>query len=262
VEYIDDLALNVWQCMHFDDADRNCNFPVRSPSSSDPAKTVRGTMSSCGAPNQGKIYAFAIVPTYIPTATHTPTDFVRQNVQWIILGVVLGLGVMMAIFYVGSRLWRYRQKYHKERKAVADLEEKVKDMTTLGATAVNLDGDVEMVENPMVIQMRELQKAYDANELKLKAANAEQRQLQAGERQNQLRTMEDDRVRLQNELAQLKAKYEEEHKANEARELELMQRQAAQQAIASNPQTAAAIAGPVRTTFEPTRPKQKQRESH
>jgi len=223
---------------------------------------VSGTMGTCGGVNQGKIYAFALIPTYIPVATTTPSDFVRENVQWIILGIVLGLSVIFGVCYMGSRLWRYRQKYHKERKAVADLEEKVKDMTTLGANVVNLDADVEMVENPMVIQMRELQKAYDANELKLKAAQAEERQQLAGERQNQLRSMEDDRVRLQNELAQLKTKYEEEHKANEARELELMQRQAAQQAIASNPQTAAAIAGPVRTTFEPTRPKQKQRVSH
>jgi len=144
-----------------------------------------------------------------------------------------------------------------ERDRRAKLEGEVRGMETFGAkAAAHKDTDVVMVENPLMVHLREIQQRYDAQDLKLRQAEAEERMQRGGQRQDQISKMTSDRDNLKLALDKLKAQLQEQEKINEQKAMEAIQASTAQ-----NPHTSAAVAAPVRTNFEPARPKAKLRES-
>jgi len=208
LDYHASIGQYLWRCMWFTPAERSAH-PTNSSTS--PPQILRGDLSTCGGTN-GKIYAFAYVPVYKPLSQDDGYDFVRNNIQWIILGLILGSAFFIAVGYVGTRLYRYRAKYHEERKVVKDLRDEVAEMEMFGGSAGRKDDEVAMVENPLVVQLRDMQARYDANELKMRQAEAEARAQRNEDRQTALEKLAQDKDRLAKELEALRARLGAEEK--------------------------------------------------
>lgn len=179
---------------------------------------VRAAMDSCrpetiGGVQQtaeGVTHAFILAPRLNNPEEPEGLDVVQRNIVWIILGVLLGIAALVLLAYCAFRLFRYRGKYHKERDEADRLQEEVDNMKQFGGEAGNKDDAVQMTSNPLSVQLKDVQKQYDAEELKLKQAENELRSQEGEIRSEHIKDMRSNRDKLAEELERLKQQLKEQ----------------------------------------------------
>jgi len=110
-------------------------------------------------------------------------------------------------------------------------------MRQFGGDSGNKDDQVAMTSNPLSVQLKDMQARYNAEDMKLQAAESDLRKQEGEIRQEHIKNMRDNRDKLADELEKLK-------------------RQLAETQAASAPKPTyddTASAGPAYTTDEPVR---------
>jgi len=199
-----DSAFRRWECVHGDSlADRN-NYPVHPDGSSLNFKEVTGSFHSCST--AGTVYGFVYVPREIPAPIiPIEEDWWVNNILYVLLVFVLAVAFIAAVFYTGKRLHRYRLKYHEERAAVDRMQDEVNTMEQFGGRAGNKDDEVALTDNPLVMQMADMQRKLDAKDIEMEEASIAEMEAESDIRQDHIVALKDDRNELQEELDRLKA---------------------------------------------------------
>jgi len=254
---VPEIEFTSWKCVLGNREDRN-EHPV-GPLVDQPEHLVQSAIIQCGPADANIIYAFIHSPLKVTVKKFSVVDFIAQNI-YIIMGVFLGLGLIAAlVFYSLKRLHRYRKKYHDERDAVKKMADEVNEMEQFGGKAGTKDDELQMVENPMVRQMKDMQRKLDAKELEMQQAEQAARMAESALRQDHITRLKDDKDGLQKELDRLKQMLADAQQAHKA-EVEVMP---AASSVASSDSSAVAgagapDAGTVRLEFAARLPKHKR----
>jgi len=212
-------GFKAWRCVVDNATDRaEGGLSYAHPTELTSYQYVRAALASCRPATIGGIqqlgdgvpYAFILAPRLQNPESPQGLDVVQRNIVWIILGVLLGIAALVLLAYCAFRLFRYRGKYHKERDEADRLQEEVDNMKQFGGEAGNKDDAVAMTSNPLSVQLKDVQKQYDAEELKLKAAETELRSQEGEIRQDHIKGMRDNRDKLADELDRLKRQLAEQ----------------------------------------------------
>lgn len=163
----------------------------------------------------GSVYAFIWSP--VPAEPQSPAglDVVQRNIVWIILGILLGVSLIILLFYCAFRLFRYREKYHTEREEADRLQEEVENMKQFGGDSGNKDDQVAMTANPLAVQLKDVQARYNEEEMKLQQAEAQLRKQEGDIRAQHIDNMRDNRNKLATELEKLKQQLAEAQAASQ-----------------------------------------------
>jgi len=201
---IDSLGYARWACVDGSDADRVANPPASTDSSN--PYMVTGKVPDCGQAGEGKIYGFIHSPiTKFADTKSFELSWAQRNVLSVLL-IFLSLGILGVLaFYWISRLFRYKKKFEKEKEAVAIKKDEVEEMQQFGGTAGAKDDEVEMTANPLVIQMKDMERRMNENQIKIQQEEAENQKLESEARQDHIQKLNDDRSKLATDLAALKA---------------------------------------------------------
>jgi hypothetical protein len=194
-------------------------YAVRYPASSPPpSNLVSSVINRCTQDNHGQtdlgrrgtVYAFITAPlaAYVKPKP-IGDDFVQQNIVWIILVIIAGLLFLLFLMYMAVRLYRYRGKYHEERKEADRLKEEVDNMTQFGGDSGTKDDQVAMTENPLAVQLKHLQQAVKQEDIKLQQAEQGLRLQEADIRKEHIDNMKSNRDKMMAELEKLKAQLAE-----------------------------------------------------
>jgi hypothetical protein len=143
-----------WRCL-LQTREERLNAPTWDSGSGRPQKRVVGSVST----DRHAVLAFAYIPLP-PAAVEEPAecDLLCQY-KWVILGVVIGFGVFIVLaVYAIIRLRRYRAKYLENKRNLQDLKERAREIDEFagGIGVMDEAGEVDMVANPMVIEMKKL----------------------------------------------------------------------------------------------------------
>lgn len=157
-----------------------------------------------GTVNNNGIYAIILSPIETQSEVST-TSWAQQNAVWIALGIIGVVAIGMMVFYWMQRLHRYRGKLHEEREQVKKQREEVEEMEQFGGHAGQKDDEVEMMSNPMVVQMKDMQARLDKKAVELQQAEGAQRQAETAVRQEHITQLKSDRDTLQQELERLRS---------------------------------------------------------
>jgi len=138
---------------------------------------------------------------YIPLP---PPDIIQpQGESWwqkygkIVLGVTISMFILLLILaYAISRLIRYREKYLVEKRDAAALREEAQELDEKHGGLGVYDEEVEMIANPLVVQMQELQKQLEQTNASLST----QEELDA----TQMAAMDKERQRILEEIKRVK----------------------------------------------------------
>jgi TolA-binding protein len=170
---------------------------------------VEAGITDCGAAGEGKVYAFIHSPAQGPAEAAVDTrSWIQKNLLYIVLGFTITLVFMLVILYAIARLKRYRKKFHKERDDVRKMEEEVMDMEMYGGGVHQRHESLVLTANPMQMQIADLQKRLDKNEIEMLEAENKQRLALSKERQKQISNLQADRERLAKELESARAALE------------------------------------------------------
>jgi len=244
---VEEPGFSTWYCLVGNYSNRAVGGLDYSHPDNLAPQVVQGGIHQCsplpdanGSPTSstaGTVYAFIYSP--IPVSPQKPAglDSFQKNIVWIILGVLLGIVFLILLVYMAFRLFRYREKYHKEREEADRLQEEVENMRQFGGDSGNKDDQVAMTSNPLSVQLKDMQARYNAEDMKLQAAESDLRKQEGEIRQEHIKNMRDNRDKLADELEKLK-------------------RQLAETQAASAPKPTyddTASAGPAYTTDEPVR---------
>lgn len=188
-----------WECL-VSDADARDAGPERVEGAAEGEFT--GTLDTC---QEGVAYAFVVAPNRVvlpPSQSGGGLDW------WVWLTIIVSLGVVVLLAtFVFTRLYRYRRKLHEKRAEVDELNEVVHDMEMYGSAATR-DQDVAMIQNPLALNMKEMTGRQGMQEAATGGEGAVYEDEGAAERQERLRTLNDDRRRLQQDLDKMKAELE------------------------------------------------------
>jgi len=206
---IPDVDFRAWKCVEKTD-DLRLNNPVRTlgTNQTESLGTVKGNVNACNGVT-GTVYAFAYIPMRVPQPPEE--DKVRwwaDNLIWIVLVFCAVGGIISGVFYVFKRLHRYRKKYKETDKQVKEMEQEVDEMEQFGGTAGQKDEALEMMSNPMVVQMKDMQAKLDRKNKEVIAEEEKDRKNRSEARQDHIGKLQDDRDKLQRELDELKAQLE------------------------------------------------------
>jgi ribosomal protein L29 len=205
-----------WECIYNSHSEREAN-PVR-PKSFDgqPPRTVISNFDRCNV--DGTIWAFIYSPRPYGQGNRDYTTWAQDNMMELIFGLLGGIAFVSLVFFSGSRLTRYRKKYHQERENVKKMEEEVTEMEQFGGQAGTLtkDEEVAMTANPLVRQMKDMQKRLDAKELAMRQAEQDARLAESEVRQLHINELASDRDDLAAELEALKQQLAAQQKGQRA----------------------------------------------
>ena len=117
--------------------------------------------------------------------------------KWVIIGCIIGVGVFTLIsVYAISRLKRYRDKYRENKKNLQELKERAREIDEFAGGLGIADEDVDMMANPMVIEMKRLDQQLNEVNLQLDT--------QAEKDAAKIDALSQDRERLHAELTRMK----------------------------------------------------------
>jgi hypothetical protein len=198
-----------WDCL-LDDEDRLDN-PVRASDSTQPPGFVSFTLTNCTAGPEsmgvdGAVYAFIFAPIEYNDEDDTFFDWIESNfILFVLICIMTGFGLFAIIFGCG-RLYRYRNKYHDARKNVDSIRQDVVLMEQYGGKAGTKDTEVIMIDNPMVLQLKDT-KELSLEELELQERQTELRKARQDERDMQLEILKQQRNKLAEDVKQLQLAY-------------------------------------------------------
>jgi hypothetical protein len=259
-----------WKCVERTDGARLA-LPVRSvlTNSTEPLHIVKGNIYGCN--QNGRIFAFVHAPSRAPQPREASKDnFWADNLIWLTLGFCAAAALIAGVFYVGKRLHRFRKKYKGTSKEVDKMQEEVDEMEQFGGSAGNKDEAIEMMSNPLVVQMKDMQARLDKKNKEVIQEEERQRQKANEMRQEAISALQTDRDKLSQELEKLKAELAEAESSRRTVAVpQPMISTGNTSAAANNPslgrETSMSVSGHtapvnVKTTFDskaPTRPKKK-----
>jgi len=213
------LNFAAWKCVDRTDITRSLD-PVRSAqmNATQPANVVSGIFTRCDVQaasdmtglwlygsNTGTIYGFVHQPARAISLAGPAVDtFWADNLIWIVLGFCGFGAILAAIVYASKRLHRYRKKYHEESKQVEKMQEEVDNMEQFGGQAGTKDETLEMMSNPMVVQMQQMQARLDRKNAEVMAEERKERQDASEVRQEHISALQTDADKLREELEELK----------------------------------------------------------
>mmetsp|Transcript_34324 Transcript_34324/g.67594 ORF Transcript_34324/g.67594 Transcript_34324/m.67594 type:complete len:3977 (-) Transcript_34324:239-12169(-) len=161
---------------------------------------VTGEFTDCGEDGQGKIFAFIHSPVpRLQDPLVVEKSWVEKNILALLLILMLITAIIVGCFYTARRLHRYRQKYHMERKQVDKMQDEVDEMEQFGGQAGTKDDQVVMSANPLVMQVKDLEKKMNEHDEELERA----RQQEANERSEHIKKLATDRDEMAKELERL-----------------------------------------------------------
>lgn len=106
----------------------------------------------------GKTYAFVWITMPNQPVPPTSSCDIWCQYKWVIIGVIIGFLVFSVIAgYAILRLVRYRRKYKEKQAALTDLKERAQQLDEFAGGLGVADEEVDMVANPLVIEMQELE---------------------------------------------------------------------------------------------------------
>jgi len=193
-----------WQCLLTTRAERLA-APTWSATSGRSQRRVQGTVNT-----DSQVLAFAYIP--LPPEPSTPVAECNLWCQykWVIIGCIIGIGVFIVCSaYAISRLKRYRDKYRENKKNLAQLKERADQIDEYAGGLGIADEDVDMMANPMVIEMKKLDQ-------QLNEVNA-QLDTQAERDTAKIEALAQDRERLHAELTRVKALMAQQQKQTATR---------------------------------------------
>jgi len=151
------LRYSRWVCIN-----ESITARIASPPNTNPAGVqldhVQSLFSDCGSTNAGKIYGFIESPLAATDVNTEPAgpSWAQQNVLLVLMIFLLAAVAVILCVYCGCRLARYRKKWKNAAEAVDKIKEEVAEMEQFGGTAGTKDDEVEMIQNPMVVQLQSL----------------------------------------------------------------------------------------------------------
>jgi len=207
------LDFKAWRCLiESPDARRlsynAANTTLAPPTTAMVLSQVHGVFSACGKGNssaaEGEIYGFIYNPIKIYTPPFSESSFIRDYLLYILLGLFFALVLGMGAVYWMFRLYRYRKKYHTERDNVKTMTEEVEEMEQFGGKAGTKDDEVQMISNPLVLQMKDMQARLDKNQMELRRQENVESKAQVELRKEHINALQTDRDKLMAELERLK----------------------------------------------------------
>jgi hypothetical protein len=205
---VPDVNYRAWRCVE-DTIEKRMNNSVRSAStnSTEAAYVVKGNLYACrSGPKSSTVFAFVVVPARdLGVFQPEVYRFWADNLIWIVLGICGGGLIIFLVFYTMKRLHRYRAKYKETDKKVAQMQEEVDEMEQFGGNAGQKDEALEMMSNPMVVQMKDMQARLDRKNQEVLQEEAKRTEEEAEARADHLAKLQEDRNNLAAELEKLKA---------------------------------------------------------
>jgi fibro-slime domain-containing protein len=194
---------DTWRCVAGRTDSERAADPAWSESWNYPTNVVRGVVTTCGT--SGSIYAFIQNPVSNPESTSTlGEDFWADNWSYVVGSGMGGFLTLSFAVYGISRLYRYRGKYHDQRRNNEELQETLEDVQMVGSKATTSADATEMEwagTNPLMTQMHRLERQLQTNDLHKRNASV-------GGDVARVTALESENQNLQAELARLKAELE------------------------------------------------------
>jgi len=184
---------NEWMCT-FPGYNDRINNPPWTPNSGRPNYQVSGLLPAdlIGIP-----VAFCFIPLPAPPLPIQSEDSWWQKYGKIVLGVGISMFILLLILICAiSRLIRYRRKYHEERAEAEELREQAQELDEKHGGLGVYDDEVEMIANPLVVEMQELQKQLEQTNAHLKT--------QEEMDEHQMAALDKERQRILEEIKRVK----------------------------------------------------------
>jgi hypothetical protein len=177
--------------------------------------SVQGTMSECA--ESGTVYAFVWSPTPVSARLRkTSSSWLKEN---LLLVILMGLGFLLIVAlcaYAGKRLHGYRAKYKQKVEHVKQMEEEVTTMEQYGGRAGTKDEEMEMLSNPLVVQMKDMQELLESKDSEAKVLERQQREEESGVRKEHIANLAKDRDELRGKLKELQETLKRQEDRNRA----------------------------------------------
>jgi hypothetical protein len=136
---------------------------------------------------------------------------------------------------------------------VEKIKDEVEEMEQYGGTAGSKDDEVEMISNPLVVQMKDMQRRLDASTRELAEEEAHKAKVDNDARREHIVSLNADRDNLAAELARLQRKFHSQAAAMPVSRPQIEQHQVVgPPALAPRPNTATQ-----KQEFKATQPKRK-----
>ena len=196
-----DAATSSWSCVYGDYYYRLAN-PPWTTTAGRATNRMQSPLPSCSASAYAFIYAEQVQP--VPAAG--PSCDLWCQYEALILGLVIGISVFLVVSaYIIWRLIRYRRKYLANKKENAALSARARHLDEYAGGLGLADEEVDMVPNPLVIEMKALDDRI------ARTSKGERLEDADGEKQLRLiRELEEEKKRMYAEMValreQLKAK--------------------------------------------------------
>lgn len=199
-------AAKEWQCFFPGYYDRLAN-PPWIPESGRPNFVASGLMPLY---NQDYAVSYLYIPLPEPPILPSSEESWWQKYGKIVLGVGISLFVLFLILVCAiSRLIRYRKKYHEERAEAEELREQAQELDEKHGGLGVYDDEVEMIANPLVVEMQELQKQLELTNANLKT--------QEEMDEHQMAALDKERQRILEEIKRVKEAIAAQAKTNPTR---------------------------------------------
>jgi len=198
-----DPVTSEWRCLA--GRQERVDFPTWDSASGRPRSRVVGRISMC---QPYSVYAFVNIK--LPDA---PIDLGPPFDWWakwgaIVIGVSCAVVFIIAVSsYAISRLIRYRRKYREKKKELDQLTERAQDLDQYAGGLGIADEEVDMVANPLVVEMQELEK-------QVKAINDDI--AKEGDENAQIDELERERQRIFAEIQKIKEQLSKDQAAAQA----------------------------------------------
>jgi hypothetical protein len=227
-----------WKCTFpgYDDRIRN---PPWIPESGRPNYAVSGLLpwDQVGLP-----LAFCYIPLPVKPLPLSSEESWWQKYGKIVLGVGISMFVLLLILICAiSRLIRYRRKYHEERAEAEELREQAQELDEKHGGLGVYDDEVEMIANPLVVEMQELQKQLEQTNAHLKT--------QEEMDEHQMAALDKERQRILEEIKRVKEAIAAQAKTNPTRVDEIPPSGAVAVSVGSGSGTASSGTGAERQEF-------------
>jgi len=169
-----DPGTNEWRCL--EGRNERISYPTWDSSAPRAQFRLEGRIYSCSYP----AYAFVHIPLPAPPGPYNEDYDFWKTWGAVIIGVLLAFIVIVAIsLYVIRRLARYRDKYRAKKVQLTQLHERARELDEYAGGLGVADEEVDMVANPLVVQMAELE--AEVNKVTEQMARGEEERVTMGE---------------------------------------------------------------------------------
>jgi hypothetical protein len=149
-----DPVTDKWRCL--EGRNERIRYPTWDDNAPRPRHRLAGRISSC---SKYQVYAFvniALPPEPQPDLEELSWWELWGKIVLIVSGSVLFF--MLVSAYVLWRLKRYRTKYFAKKEQLEDLQDRARELDEVSGGLGIADDDVDMVANPLVVEMQSLEK--------------------------------------------------------------------------------------------------------